>query len=73
MEKKYIMLDADRFDSIDWSRTYETADTAHWNIERSEFIISADVDSDYLNEDLSYDAYYIRGILADPYWGEVIL
>lgn len=73
MEKKYIILDADRFDSIDWSKTYETADTAHWNIERSEFIISADMDSDYLNEDLSYDSYYIKGVLANPFWGEVVL
>jgi hypothetical protein len=73
MEKRYIILDADRFDSIDWSKTHETIDTAYWDIERTQFIISTDMDNQYLNEDLSYDVYYIRGILADPYWKEITL
>lgn len=73
MENKYIILDADRVNSIDWTQTHQTADTAYWNIERTQFIISVDASSEYLIEEITYDAFYIRGILADPYWGQIIL
>ena len=50
MEQKYALLNQDKFETIDWSKTYQTQDTARWDINNTQFFISVDVDSDYMPE-----------------------
>ena len=67
------MLEAEIFETIDWSKTLTTAAEAYWNVDNTQFIFAVDRNSDYLNDELNYDDYYIAGILRDPYWKETII
>jgi hypothetical protein len=71
--KKYFILTADKFETIDWTKTYESMLTVKWRTDLTEFIISCDKDTDYLNDVANYDSYYIRGIFASDEWGNIEL
>lgn len=50
MEQKYALVSGDKFETIDWSKTHQTADTARWDINHTQFFISVNGDSDYMPE-----------------------
>ncbi len=67
-EQKYTILNAEMTNSIDWSQTYQTIDTARFSIDKTQFIISIPEDSDYLPNNNWVDVDTIRGIVQDISW-----
>lgn len=63
-EQKYALLNQDKFETIDWSKTYQTPDTVRWDINHTQFFISISIDSDYMPELNWMDAYHANQIAS---------
>jgi hypothetical protein len=73
MERRWYMLEADMFSTIDWSKTLFTSDSAYWNVDNTQFIFAIEMNELYLIDICNYDDWYIAGILLDDSWGNIIL
>lgn len=74
MERKWYILTADMFDSIDWSKTLISKEQAYWRVDKTEFIFPMAYEETYLNEVCcAYDDFYTSRLLLDDAWGNVIM
>ena len=68
MERKYTIIPAAEFDTIDWNIVQQWPEDARWNIEHTEFIISTTGDIDYLPNKNWVDVDTMRAIVQDISW-----
>jgi hypothetical protein len=68
MERKYTIIPAEEFDTIDWNVVQQWPEDARWNIEHTEFIISTTGDVDYLPNKDWVDADTMRAIVQHISW-----
>jgi hypothetical protein len=68
MERKYTIILAEEFDTIDWNIVQQWPEDARWNIAKTEFIISTTGDIDYLPNKNWVDVDTMRAIVQDISW-----
>jgi hypothetical protein len=68
MERKYTIIPAEEFDTIDWNIVQQWPEDARWNIAHTEFIISTTGDIDYLPNKNWVDVDTMRTIVQDISW-----
>lgn len=68
MERKYTIIPAEEFDTIDWNIVQQTSTDVRWNIARTEFIISTTGDIDYLPNKNWVDVDTMRAAVQHISW-----
>jgi hypothetical protein len=68
MEKKYTIIPAEEFDTIDWSLVEQRPEDVRYNVAETEFIISTEGNVDYLPNKSWVDVDTMREIVQDISW-----